>query len=512
MKKYLCVLRLLCIAGFGLSQVAHAANVDNENLYIEQVKPPLERSMGRGQSALWILSDVATQYQPLQATPAMQAALQMQHEGRFLDALIRLDEAVKNGQAGGDAEAEINLLRASFLLQGDQPQQAIKTLAPLLGNTRHAADAYALTSMAYLQQGHMREALDAAKRAQGQGKDMRGGMLPHLALSYALQGAGHLAEALEVMHGFNAQISNTGMLNTGTQNTGTQQRAVALAREAELALTLGQAQSANALVHQAQAADAAHPYVVAVSGLAYLIDGHAKEAKAAFETALQRDSKDAKALFGLGLAEIKLGNFQAGQEKLQAAHEADPGSALILTYLGRAQQQSGQTEAASTSWRSAQQADPRDPAPWLYQAQAELQANRPLEAQNSLREARARTANRRVYRGENLLGEDTQLLQANLAEIQRKLGLESLAFHTLSDPVSEKNAANLRNQADLLQGRRFGESARRSLLLQSLFNERPGNLPAALDIYGDGAGLTGATTPQHGAVSGLSAQQVSYND
>ena len=70
----------------------------------------------------------------------------------------------------------------------------------------------------------------------------------------------------------------------------------------------------------------------------------------------------------------------------------------------------------------------------------------------------------------------------------------------------------MRNQADLLQGQRFGESARRSLLLQSLFNERPGNLPAELDIYGDGAGQTGAATPQHGAVSGLGAQQASYNN
>jgi len=214
----------------------------------------------------------------------------------------------------------------------------------------------------------------------------------------------------------------------------------------------------------------------------------------------------------LGLAEVKLGNFQEGQKKLQAANEADPGNALILTYLGRSQQQTGQTEAAMASWHSAQQADPKDPAPWLYQAQAELQANRPMAARESLRQAQARTAYRSVYRGEGLLREDTQLLQANLAEIQRRLGLESLAFQTLTASTSEKNAANLRNQADVLQGQRFGESARRSLLLQSLFNDRLGNLPPELDIYGDGAGQTGAATPQHGAVSGLSAQQASYNN
>ncbi len=499
------ILPFLCIAASSLvTVVAQAADGD---AFLGDIQPPSEQTMGRDRSALWTLPDVATQYQPLQPTPAMQAALQAQQEGRFLDAMILLDEAGKSGQAGEDAKAEMNLLRASFLLQGNQPQQVVETLAPLLGKTPFAADAYALTAMAHLQQGQMQQALDEARHAQGLGGGMRGGLLPHLALSYALQSVGRLAEAREVVHGFNTQASNT-----STSNTGTPPSAITLAREAELALTLGQTQAARTLVNRAQEANGAHPYVFAVSGLTSLIEGHAKEAKAAFEAALQRAPKDAKALLGLGLAEIKLGNFQAGLQKLQAANEADPGNALILTYLGRAQQQSGQTEAARASWRSAQQADPKDPTPWLYQAQAELQANRPLDAHESLRQAQARTAYRSVYRGERLLREDEQLLQANLAEIQRRLGLESLAFHTLTDSSGEKNSANLRNQADLLQGQRFGESARRSLLLQSLFNERPGNLPAALDIYGDGAGQTGATTPQHGAVSGLSAQQTSYNN
>ncbi|MFA6441875.1 MAG: tetratricopeptide repeat protein [Sterolibacterium sp.] len=449
---------------------------------------------------LWTLPLVATQYQPSLPTPAMQAALQAQQEGRFLDALIQLDEAGKDGQPsrqpeqpGADARAGIALLRASFLLQGYQSPQALEILSPLRANAQHAADAHALATMAYLQQGQMQQALDAAKHAHDSG----GGTLPHLARSYALQGAGHLAEARETMHDFNAQKS---------------QSAIALAREAELALTLGKVQAARTLLAQAHAVDARHPYVVAVSGLAHLIEGDAQRAKAEFATALQRDPKDARALFGLGLAEIKLGDFEAGQTKLQAANEADPGNALILTYLGRSQQQLGQTGAARESWRGAQQADPKDPTPWLYQAQAELQANQPLDARESLRQAQARTAYRSVYRGEDLLREDEGLLQANLAEIQRRLGMEGLAFHTLSDPLGEKSAANLRNQADVLQGQRFGESARRSLLLQSLFNDRPGNLPSLLDIYGDGAGQTGATVPQHGAVSSLSAQQASFNN
>ena len=494
---YLRMLPFLCIA---LSLITAVAQAADEDAYLGQIQPPSEQTMGQGQSALWTLPHAATQYQPINPTPAMQAALQAQHEGRFLEALILLEKAGKGGSA--NAGDEMDLLRASFLLQGNQSRQAVGILAPLLGKIQHAADAYALTAMALLQQGQMREALEAAQHAHDPSKhgqdaqNLRSGMLQHLALSYVLQGAGRLAEAHEVMHGFNAH---------------TPQQAIALAREAELALTLDQIQSAKTLTAQARAVEM-HPYVIAVSGLVYLIDGQIPEAKAAFETALQRDPKDAKALLGLGLAEIKLGNSQAGQKKLQAANDADPGNALILTYLGRSQQQDGQTGAARANWRSAQLADPKDPTPWLYQAQAELQANRPLDARESLRQAQARMEYRKVYRGERLLREDLQLLQANFAEIQRRLGLDSLAFHTLSVSPGASNTANLRNQADVLQGRRFGESARRSLLLQSLFNEKPGNLPSELDLYGDGAGQTGATTPQHGAVSSLGAQQASYNN
>ncbi|CAK0749343.1 conserved hypothetical protein [Gammaproteobacteria bacterium] len=491
--KFICgLLFLLAILGLPVG-VAHSSD---EDIFLGRFQPPLDQAMGAGRSAIWTLSDVATQYQPLHPTPVMEAAIQAQEDARPLDALGLLDKAYKSGQASVDAMVEMHLLRASFFLQGNRPSDAVEILAALSGKSDYAADSLALMAMAHLQQGSMSQAIEAAQHARRSGG---GGVLPHLALSYAFQGVGRLSEAHQVMHEFNAQGP---------------QRAVALAREAELALTIDEIQSATVLVKRAQELEAANPYVISVSGLAWLIEGNAQEAKAAFEKTLRRDPQDAKALFGLGLAEVKLGNFSVGQKRLQDAHRADPNNALILTYLGRAQQQSGQTAEARESLRRAQQADPKDPNPWLYQAQAELQVSQLLDARESLREAQARTEYRRVYRGERLLQEDERLLQANLAEVQRKLGMESFAFHTLSDSVSERNADNLRNQADVLQGQRFGESARRSLLLQSLFNERPGSLPSPLDVYGDGAGAgqTGATTPQHGVVSTLNAQQTNYNN
>ncbi len=488
------ILKLCCFASLGL--VAPFIHAADEDALMTRIQPTSEQTVGHGRSALWTLPVAATQYLPAQPTAAMQAALVAEQEGRFLDALIQLDEVSKNGEGS----AEVTLLRASFLLQGGQPQQAVENLASLLSGP-YAANAWALTAMGHLQQGQMAEALAAAQKAQG----LKADLLASLAMSYALQGQGKLVEARQVMRDFNGK------------EPGGARSSVALAREAELALTVGQIGAARVLVAQARDRDAAHPYVIAVGGLVALIDGKAAEAKAAFEVTLRRDPRDAKALFGLGLAEIRLGHVAAGQAKLLAADDADPNNSLILTYLGRAQQRLGQTEAARASWRQAQQADPRDPVPWLYQAQAELQANQPQanqpqDARDSLREAKTRLAYRAVYRGDRLLGEDDQLLAANQAEVQRQLGMDSLAFQTLASGFGNKSSVGLRNQADLLKGRRFGESARRSLLLQSLFNERPGNLPATLDLYGDGAGMTGAGSPQHGFISELGAQQTSYNN
>jgi tetratricopeptide (TPR) repeat protein len=485
----------LCL-GFSIVSLGFftvTAQAAEEDLFLKQIRTSTEQTIGQGHSAIWTLPLVATQYQPVKPTPAMQAALQAQNEARFLDALIALEHEEKNVQAGTETEAELNLLHASFLLQGNQSRQAITLLAPLQTSKIYAPNAYALTAMAYLQLGQLPQAQASAQPVP----ESEPVLLAKLTQTYVLQGLGHLAEARKVIHDFNAR---------------TPQSAIALAREAELALTLNQTAAADNLVNQAKQVDTTHPYVIAVSGLAYLIDGKVQQAKDAFETALKRDPKDAKALFGLGLAEIKLSDLQAGVKNLQAANESDPSNALILTYLGRVQQQLGQSDAAKESWRSAAQADPKDPVPYLYQAQAALQANQPLQARESLREAQARTANRAVYRGESLLKEDKEILQANLAEVQRQLGLDSLAFQTLSDTSGEKSSANLRNQADVLQGQRFAESARRSLLLQSLFNDKPGNMLSSLDVYGDGAGQTGATVPQHGVVSDLSPQQASYNN
>lgn len=487
--KHLRLLVLSCITAYSLT-----AQAADDSLFPEKIHFPSEQTVGRGQTTLWTLPNIATQYQPNQPAQALSDAIAAQWDGRILDAQILLDEARKSTQAGSSERAEIDLLKVSFLLQGDQPQKALELLPRYFDDARFAADAHALAAMAHLALGQHESADKQARLAHAAG---RNAFLPNMAMSYALQGAGQLAEAHRLLRDFNrtAPVS-----------------AMALAHEAELALMLDQPEAAKVSAVRAHELDTANPYVSSVYGLVLLIDGRGAEAANAFDAALKHDPHDAKALLGKALAEFQRGNAKAGLRLLEQAHDADPDNALILTYLGRAQQQAGQTDDALASWRVAQQSDPKDPAPWLYQAQAELQANRLTEARESLRQAQARTAYRAVYRGADLLREDEQLLRINLAETQRRQGLDALAFRTLADPVGKKNAASLRGQAALLQGQRFGESARRSLLLQSQFDDLPGALPPALDIYGHGGGQTGAAVPQHGVVSGLNAQQASYQD
>lgn len=372
---------------FSLAQAA------DESLFLSEPAPRLEQSLRAGHSAMWTLPNEATQYRPAAATPVMRLAMQAQTEGRYLEAVAQVDKAEYKQD-----NSALDLLRASLYLQGSQAKQAEILLVPLRNNTATAADAYALSAMAALQQGKLDVALADAEQARAAGS----GSLPALALTYALQAKGRLAEARAAAHALNA--AQPGF-------------AIGLAREAELSLTQNDVSAARQLIEQARSIAPEQPYVVAVSGLVWLIGGQTEAAKSAFQVALKRDPMDAKALMGLGLAEVRLGHLKAGLQALQNAHESDPENAMILTYLGRVQQQLGQTEQARSSWRQAQQADANDPTPWLYLAQAQLQANQPVAARDSLRQAQARSSARAVYRGDLLLQQDALLLQANLAEV-----------------------------------------------------------------------------------------------
>ena len=418
----------------------------------------------------------------------MRDAIAAQEGGRFIEAISLLE------QPGNEAALpEAQLLRASFYLQGNQAGQAGEILAGLLQTHPQLAEAHALMAMAQLKQGQLDTAQSSIQKAQNQ----QNGTLVTRIASYVLQAQGKLAQASDAM---------------ATLNEKGQADPLNLAREAELALSLGDNQRASVRAMQAHEIAPNSPYVKAVVGLVWLIEDKPVEAQGAFEVALKRDPEDAKALLGLGLAMARQGKLDDSLVHLRKAAQAEPSSSTIQTYWGRALQQAGRTQEAQAAYKTAIRLDPNDPQPWIYLAQAQNELGQPGAALESLKEASSRKTSRAVYRSENLLNEDEQTLQANLADTYRTLGLNNLAWYTLTDGAGEKNATSLRNQAEVLQGRQHAENARRSLALQSLFNDTLDALPVTLDVYGDGAGQTGSSTPQHGAVEGLSGQQASYGD
>ncbi len=469
-----------------LSTAVHAAGEIDFLGSAESVRS--ERTIQTGNRAQWILPFETTQYIPAQQTPIMRDAIEAQQSGRFIEAIGLLE------QPGEEVDLpDTQLLRASFYIQGDQPGQAQDILGKLLQSHPELAEAHALMGMAHLLQGQIDPAWNAVQKAQRLG----GGPLVMRITTYVLQAQGKVGQASDVMAALNAK---------GPAD------ALNLAREAELALSLGENQRASTRAMHARELAPKSPYVMAVVGLVRLIEDKPAEAQRAFEIALKRDPEDAKSLLGLGLAKARQGKLEESLTVLRKAAQSDPSSGAIQTYLGRALYQSGHLQEAQAAYRKAIKLDPQDPAPWIYLAQSQNESGQPGAALESLKEASARKTARAVYRGENLLNEDEQTLQANLADTYRSLGMNEMAWLTLTDGAGEKNAVTLKNQAEVLHGKQHAENARRSLSLQSLFNDSLDALPVTLDVYGDGAGQTGAQTPQHGAVEGLSGQQASYGD
>lgn len=480
------MLAATCLLAACISAEVFAAD---EQDFLGQEMARSERTIGSKQNALWILPFETTQYLPANPTPAMRNAMAAQQSGRYLEAIAMLEESEHTSP-------EAQLLLASYYMQGDQARHGQDILAALLQTSPNLPEAHALMAMAYLQRGKLDAAWTAAELAQNLGERA----LVTRISTYVLQAQGKLEQASERMAALNAK---------------TPADALNFAREAELALSLGDQSRAAARIETARGLATQpltntlapqSPYVMAVSGLTWLIEDKPVQAQAAFERALQQDPEDARALLGLGLAEARQGKLDASLKQLRKAALADSSSAMIQTYLGRALQQNGQASEAQSAYQTAIKLDPQDPAPWTYLAQSQVEQGRLGAAQQSLRQAEQRRNARGVYRGQALLNEDTQIQQANLARLYQRAGLHDLAWQTLSDGSGDKNAVTLKNQAEILQGQRFAETARRSLALQSLFNDKRDALPVSLDVYGDGGGQTGANAPQSGAIGGLSGQ------
>jgi len=340
-------------------------------------------------------------------------------------------------------------------------------------------DAYALALRALIRvvKNDKRAALELAQHAAS--RDDRS--VPALiALSYAEQAHFRLDEAL-------AAASRAAALEPANS--------VAQARRAELLLSVGRIEDAEAAARAAVQANPAESRAHTILGFAQLARFDTARAREALAAASKLDESDPLPRLGQGLADIKDGRLAQGRSEIEVAVALDPQNALLRSYLGKAYSDELKDDLAETQLERSKQLGPRDPTPWYYNA-IRLQAlNRPGEALVELQESIERNDNRAVYRSRLLLDQDQAARSASLAHIYSDLGFDELALSEAMRALNAdpRNFAAHRFLAEAYQALPRYEIARVSENLQSQILQ-----PAAAAVLAPRLGETRIPIP-HGA-------------
>lgn len=365
--------------------------------------------------------------------------------------------------------------RAGRLLRLGRVERAERDIQGALALAPDDADATALTAVIRVVKNDKAGALELAQRAVSRD----GRSVPALlALSYAQQAHFRLEEALDA-------ATRAAALEPGNS--------VAQARRAELLLSIGRIQDAEAAANAAVQASPADSRARTVLGFAQLARLDTAAARAQLSQAASLDEADPLPRLGLGLAAIKDGRLAEGRGEIEIAVALDPQNALLRSYLGKAYSDELRDELASGQLERAKQLDRLDPTPWYYNA-IRLQAiNRPGEALQELQESIERNDNRAVYRSRLLLDQDQAARSASLAHIYSDLGFSELALSEAMRALNTdvRNFAAHRFLAEAYQALPRYEIARVSELLQSQLLQ-----PASAAVLAPRLGDTKIQIPQ----------------
>src|SRR6185295_13434957 len=206
--------------------------------------------------------------------------------------------------------------------------------------------------------------------------------------------------------------------------------ALALARLAELQLSLGWTRDAEKTAKQAVAASPSESRANMIRGFVHLAQIKVKEAREDFEHAIELDSTDPLSRLGLGLAIIRKGKLIEGREQIEIAVALDPTNSLIRSYVGKAYYEENTKERdqlAATQFGLAKELDPKDPTPWLYNGILKESQNLYVDALEELEQSVERNRNRAVYRSTLFLDDDAAARNANRSGLYGELGFEQLA-------------------------------------------------------------------------------------
>ena len=310
-----------------------------------------------------------------------------------------------NAQSGNNSQ--LTALKASLALAlGDIAgyQQAQQQLDP----TR--AESLALQALHDLfVKGDTASALEKSQHALAKDANNTSALMAH---TYSLQANTKIEEAY---------ASAEQALSLGTNN------AYALARTAELALSIGKADRAEALISKAQSEHPEFSRIYTLAGFTALNRFKSDQAEQKFKRAIELDSADGLAHFGLALSLINQGHIDKGQKKMELAVLLDPSNSLYRSYLGKTYFEQQQFSWAETQYLLAKQLDPNDPTPYFYEAHLAKEQNELPKALELINEAIEKNDNRAVYRSRMLLDSDVAARSANQAQIYLDLGFDEQA-------------------------------------------------------------------------------------
>lgn len=356
-----------------------------------------EAISGRAPQRINVRPDDAVQwalyYQPILPGDSLQRLAQVPAGNRDAQFYFRTASVLLG--AGRVVEARENLANGRRLDPNDGTAEALEAIIAVAQNRHDDA----------LKHGQQAVALSPRSTAA------------RLALSYALQATFNLQAARDELR----------QVVPGDASQDRPEHALALARLAELWLSLGELDRALVTAKRAVAVSPDLARASTVLGFAALAQMDTRGAKAAFTEAIARASSDPLNHLGLGLARIREGDLHGGRGDLETAAALDVEDAVIRSYLGKAYFDERRDGLAAREFDAAQRLDPLDPTAFLYDAIRKQSVNRPVEALRDLEKSIELNDNRAVYRSRFLLDADLAARSASLGQIYRDLGFEQMA-------------------------------------------------------------------------------------
>ena len=347
------------------------------------------------------------------ARPQLQEPVTHYQQGRFFEALVKLEEVPQQART-----APFLIFYASLLLIHARVDEAQIAIEQALRLKPGSSAAYALQAIIAVVKNDKNQALNLANRAVELNPMSA---TAKLALSYAQQAHFEIEQTL-------ASVQEAVQIDT--------QNASSWARLAELQMSTGHLDHALDSARQAVNLNPTLAKTQTVLGFAHLLQIDTQAAKTFFTQAIALDQADPMPRLGMGLALIREGDLEAGRIALEIAVSLDPANSLIRSYLGKAYFEEKRYPLASTQFDLAKALDPNDPTPWFYDAIQKQTQNRPVEALQDIEKSIELNDNRAVYRSKLLLDQDQAGRGTSLARIYDNLGFEKRALMETAKSLS----------------------------------------------------------------------------